>query len=211
MITGHYQFNKYWGTIKKDPYILCQSDFNISGVNTGVRQSIKPVNYGEINMLTKPAISKILYCTDLGKHTVPVFMHALTQAENNKATLTILHVVEPMTETAQAVIKTYLSAEDVKKVQKDGMEKVFAYMKKRVNKFLKDECGKSLESEPIAEICVYSGTPSEEILRVVEEQNIDMIVLGKSSNKVRGHRVMGSTTRQVNRLSKVPVLIVPNR
>jgi len=58
---------------------------------------------------------------------------------------------------------------------------------------------------------VVAGKPSEEILRVAEEQNIDLIVLGKSSNKVRGHRVMGSTTRRVNRLSKVPILVVPNR
>lgn len=38
-----------------------------------------------------------------------------------------------------------------------------------------------------------------------------MIVIGKSSHKVRGSKVMGSTTRRVNRLSLVPVLVVPNR
>lgn len=162
-------------------------------------------------MLEKPAIKKILYCTDLGKHTIPVFLHALVQAENNDATITILHVVEPMSETAQAVIETYMSDTDVKKVQKDGMEKVFNYMKKRVDKFLREECGKSLEDEPIEGIRVVAGTPSEEILRITEENNIDIIVVGKSSNRVRGNRVMGSTTRQVNRLSRVPVLVVPNR
>ena len=162
-------------------------------------------------MLKKPEIKKILYCTDLGKHTIPVFLHALEQAENNKATLTILHVVEPMSETARAVIETYMSDTDVKKVQKDGMEKVFNYMKKRVDNFLRNECGKSLEEEPIEGIHVVAGTPSEEILRMTEEKNMDMIVVGKSSNKVRGNRVMGSTTRQVNRLSKVPVLVVPNK
>lgn len=162
-------------------------------------------------MLEKPAIKKILYCTDLGKHTTPVILHALAQAEINKATLIILHVVEPMSETAQAVIETYMSDVDVKKIQKDGMEKVFNYMKERVDSFLRDECGKSYDDEPIEEIKVVAGTPSEEILRLAEEKNIDMIVVGKSSNKVRGNRVMGSTTRQVNRLSKVPVLVVPNR
>ena len=162
-------------------------------------------------MVEKPTIKKILYCTDLGKHTIPVFMHALTQAENNKAKMTILHVVEPMTEATQAVIHTYLSDADVQKVQKDGMEKVFSYMKKRVDTFLKEECGKSLNSEPIEQISVVAGKPSEEILRLTEEQGFDLIVLGKSSNKVRGNRVMGSTTRRVNRLSKVPIIIIPNR
>lgn len=162
-------------------------------------------------MLEKPTVKKILYCTDLGKHTIPVFLHALAQAENNNATLTILHVVEPMSETARAVIETYMSDTDVKKVQKDGMEKVFNYMKQRVDNFLRKECGKSLDDEPIENIKVVAGTPSEEILRLTEEKDIDMIVVGKSSNRVRGNRVMGSTTRQVNRLSKVPVLVIPNR
>lgn len=162
-------------------------------------------------MLEKPTIKKILYCTDLGKHTIPVFLHALAQAEKNNAMLTILHVVEPMSETAQAVIETYMTDIDIKKVRQDGMEKVFNYMKKRVDTFLREQCGRSLQDEPIEKIKVVSGSPSEEILRVAEEKNMDMIVVGKSSNKVRGNRVMGSTTRQVNRLSRVPVLVVPNK
>lgn len=163
-------------------------------------------------MLNAPEINKILYVTDLGKHTRPVFLHALAQAANNNAALVVLHVVEPMTEVTCAVIQQYLSADDVKKVRKDGMKKVLTYMKKRIDKFLQDECGgKSLASEPINEILVVAGKPSEEILRVAEEQDVDMIVIGKSSRKVRGSKVMGSTTRRVNRLSKVPVLVVPNQ
>lgn len=163
-------------------------------------------------MIDTPKVDTILYVTDLGKHTRPVFMHALAQAANNNANVIVLHVVEPMTETAQAVIHTYLSNEEVAKVQKDGMKKVLTYMKKRIDKFLQSECGgKSLESEPVEEILVVAGKPSEEILRVAEEHDVDMIVIGKSSRKVRGNRVMGSTTRRVNRLSKVPVLMVPNR
>lgn len=118
-------------------------------------------------MVETPDIKKILYVTDLGKHTRPVFMHALTQAENNNASLLVLHVVEPMTEATCAVIQTYLSEDDVEKARKDGMNKVLEYMKKRINKFLKNECGgKSLASEPIQEILVVAGKPSEEILRV---------------------------------------------
>lgn len=162
-------------------------------------------------MLEKPNINRILYCTDLGEHTVPVFMHTLAQAEVNDAQIIVLHVVEPISETAQAVIETYMADSDVKKIQRDGMEKVFEYMKKRVDTFLKQECGESLDSVPIEEISVVSGKPSEEILRIAEEQNVDLIILGKSSNKIRGNRVMGSTTRRVNRLSKVPIMVVPNR
>ncbi len=162
-------------------------------------------------MLTTPEIKTILYVTDLGKHTRPVFMHALSQAANNNASIIVLHVVEPITEAACAIIQTYLHEDDVAEVQKDGMKKVLKYMKKRIDTFLHEECGKSLNTEPIEEILVVSGKPSEEILRVAEEHSADMIVIGKSSRKVRGSRVMGSTTRRVNRLAKVPVLMVPNK
>jgi nucleotide-binding universal stress UspA family protein len=162
-------------------------------------------------MLETPKINKVLYVTDLGKHTRPVFLHALAQAYNNNASITVLHVVEPMTEAACNVIQAYLSKDDVKKVRKDGMQKVLSYMKKRIDAFLQQECGgKSLSSEPINEILVVAGKPSEEILRVANEQKADLIVIGKSAHKVLGTKVMGSTTRRVNRLSKVPVLVVPN-
>lgn len=161
-------------------------------------------------MIGTPELNRILYVTDLGKHTSPVFLHALAQAEKNNAKLIVLHVVEPMTEAACAVIQTYLSESDVENVRKDGMNKVLTYMKKRIDKFLQAECGESLSTVPIKEIIVVAGRPSEEILRISEKEDVDMIVIGKSSRKVLGSKVMGSTTRRVNRLSKVPVLVIPN-
>ncbi|HKJ63936.1 MAG TPA: universal stress protein [Desulfopila sp.] len=162
-------------------------------------------------MLKKPEIKKILYCTDLGKHTSPVFMNALAQAEKNNAPITVIHVVEPMTESAKAVVRTYMSDIDIDAIQREGMDKIFASMKKRIDSFLREKCGKSFESAPIKEILIVAGRPSEEILNTVKDQGFDLIVLGKSSGKVLGHRVMGSTARRVNRLSRVPVLVVPNR
>ena len=70
-------------------------------------------------------IEKILYCTDLGQHTAPVFRHALAQAKNNDATITILHVVEPLSEMAETYIDTYHPNTDTKQMRKDGMQKVF--------------------------------------------------------------------------------------
>ena len=162
-------------------------------------------------MKKKIQIKKILYCTDLGNHTAPVFKHALAQAESNNATISIVHVVEPLSETVQAFISTCLADADVEQVQKDGMQKVLGYMKKRIENFLKRECEKDLKNYPVDKITVLAGRPSEEILNIAEKQDVDLIVMGKSSNKVRGNRVMGSTARRVNRLSGVPLLIVPNR
>lgn len=158
-----------------------------------------------------PTIDQILYVTDLGDTTKPVFAQALNQAKVNDASIIVLHVVEPMDETAHAVIQTYLSEEDVERVHKDGMKKVHAQMKKRIENFLKNEWGgQDLTTGPVSEIVVAEGMPSEEILRVAEEHKVDLIVIGKSSWQVRGHKVMGTTARRVNRLTQIPVLVVPN-
>ncbi len=162
-------------------------------------------------MQKTPQLKKILYCTDLGEHTAPVFMHALAQAKNREALITILHVVEPISETAQAMISTYLSDTDLQQFRREGLEKVSNYMKKRIDTFLRKETGRTLENEPIEEIKVVSGRPSEEILRVAEEKDFDLIIMGKSSHKIRGNKVMGSASRRVTRYSKKPVLIIPNR
>ena len=59
-------------------------------------------------MSNLPQINTILYVTDLGKHTRPVFRHALRQAQFAGADLLMLHVLEPLSTTSRAVIDVYL-------------------------------------------------------------------------------------------------------
>lgn len=160
-------------------------------------------------MKNSPEIATILYATDLGGQTRPVFRHALGIADHYDANIIMLHVVEPMSEGAKAVVSSYLSKEFTDEIQKDAMKEVLETMKKRLRKFYQDEDDSGNPSR-VKEALVVSGKPSEEILRVAEEENADMIIMGKSTRKVRGVRVMGSTARRVSRMSTVPVLIVPN-
>lgn len=160
-------------------------------------------------MNNEPEVKTILYTTDLGGHTRPVFRHALSIANHYDANIIMLHVVEPMSETVKAIVNTYLTRELTDEAQKDGMKDVLSFMKKRLKEFYEDEC-ELRDQKRVKEIMVVSGKPSEEILRVAEEDNADMIIMGKSTRKVRGIRVMGSTARRVSRMSRLPVLVVPN-
>ena len=90
------------------------------------------------------------------------------------------------------------------------MKNLLGIMKNRLRKFYDDECDTSNESSLVKEVIVVTGKPSEDILRVAEEEKANMIVIGKSSRKVRGVRVMGSTARRVSRMSRIPILVVPN-
>ena len=162
-------------------------------------------------MMSKyPEISTILYATDLGGQTRPVFRHALVMAKQYDAKIIMLHVVEPISETARSVINSYLSKELTDEVQKETMKEILVKMKARLKEFYEDEYVDEKQLSRVKEFLVVSGKPSEEILRVAEEDKADMIVMGKSTRKVRGIRVMGSTARRVSRMSKVPVLVVPN-
>ncbi len=155
-------------------------------------------------------ISTILYATDLGTQTRQVFRYAIDMANYYNAEIVMLHVVEPMSNTARAMINTYLSEGLSEELEKKNIKKLLSTMKIRLEKFFKEECDSDLKSSiTIKEIMVVSGRPSEEILRVAEDGNVDMIVMGKSSKKVRGIGVTGSSARRVSRYSTVPVLVIP--
>ena len=161
-------------------------------------------------MKNNPTVKTILYATDLGENTRPVFRHALAIAKQYDAKIIMLHVVEPVGETAKAVISAYISQELSEELLNQSMQALVVTMKDRLRRFYEEECDDEKVCSNVKEVVVVAGKPSEEILRIAEEDKADMIVLGKSARTVRGIRVMGSTARRVSRIAAVPVLVVPN-
>ena len=161
-------------------------------------------------MKNTPKISTILYATDLGELTRPVFRHALTLAKLYEAKIIMLHVVEPMGETTKAFISAYLAQEFSEERMKDSLKNLLIKMKDRLRRFFEEECEDEKICSSVKELMVVAGKPSEEILRVAEEHKADMVIVGKSTKTVRGLSVMGSTARRVSRIATVPVLVIPN-
>lgn len=158
-----------------------------------------------------PKVKRILYTSDLGKKTRPVFHQAISLANSYEADIIMLHVVEPISYTALAMIETYLPSVQTTEKQKEMMAETIEIMKKRLELFAKEELNKDkAEATKVQEVFVVAGKPSEEILRIAEEQEVDLIVMGKSTHKVKGRRVTGSTAKRVTRYAKIPVLIVSN-
>jgi nucleotide-binding universal stress UspA family protein len=58
---------------------------------------------------------------------------------------------------------------------------------------------------------VQEGNPFEEILKVAEEWEADLIVLGTHGRTGFSHLLMGSVAEKVIRHSKKPIFIVPTR
>ena len=164
-------------------------------------------------MVPRPEINTILYASDLGDQTRPVFRLAISQARRYDARILMLHVVPPLGSTAQSIVDNYLPKEEVDRLHKEGMRHVMENIKQRLDKFRQDEIAAyNLNRIPVTEIIVVSGSyPSQEILRVAEEHHADMIVMGKSTRSFFNSDVLGTTARRVTRYSQVPVLLVPNK
>lgn len=159
-----------------------------------------------------PPIKKVLYATDLGEHTRPVFRRAVSLARRYDALLLMVHVVEPLGATGNAVVKTYLSDDAADKLLKeDGMREILDRMKQRLKRFAEDELANESEDRiPSTEFHVSTGRPSRELLRIAEENNVDVIVMGKSAHSFFGNTMMGTCARRVTRYSNIPVYLIPN-
>lgn len=156
--------------------------------------------------MSLPEIKTILYTTSMSKHTRPVFRQAVKMAELNNAKLVMLHVVEPIGETGQALIQNYLAPELIKNMHDEGLAKVKDSMKDRVKKFYEDEM-QDMEYHPdiTIEQIVGEGNRSDEIVEVANEIDADMIMMGSHNSMGRSSR----TTRQVIKYAKRPVMVVP--
>jgi len=158
-----------------------------------------------------PNYTHILYATDIGRYTRPVFRNAVALAEKTGARITMLHVVEPLGNTGRAVIGAYLPDVDVHTIERDALKEVLATMHKRLAKFCAEELSANkLESDIVEALEVATGLPSEEIIRTAESRHADLIVMGSCTRSLLGHASMGSTARKVLQHSHIPVLLVPN-
>lgn len=153
-----------------------------------------------------PEINTILYTTSLGKHTRPVFRHAVKLAKSLNARIVMLHVVEPIGEMGAALIQNYLPQDLVKKMHDEGLEQIHQQMHTRIEKF----CEEELDSLPgtvtiDVEYAIVEGNHTDSILNEAKKRNVQMIVMG-AENTFGRH---SHTTAQVVKHAKVPVVVVP--
>ncbi len=153
-----------------------------------------------------PEIKTILYTTSLGKHTRPVFRHAVQLAHQLQARVIMLHVIEPVGEMGRALLHSYLPEDTIRKMHDEGINRVLEQMRARLEKY-RDEELKALgrdfdfELEPV----VAEGPHAETILAQAKQQGADLIVMGQENTF--GHH--SPTTHHVVRQAKIPVFVVP--
>ncbi len=157
-----------------------------------------------------PEIKHILYTTDLGDNTRPVFRYAISLAQQYHAQITLLHILEPLSTFGNALLETYMPKATSTQLHQKAIDNVRLKMQKRLEAFCTEELhSTSAESHLIANLIVVEGEPASTIVAQAKQHQIDLIVMGTHSYSPINEVFIGSTARKVTQIATIPVLVVP--
>lgn len=156
-----------------------------------------------------PEIKSILYTSDLSENARYAFSYAASLANRYGAGITILHVLEDISPTTDSLVVSIIGQEKWNELRGNNEKEVLDTIKSRLTRFCEDVQAE-LPSCPFItdKIKVTIGQPVDEILREVENNDYDMVVMGAHGHGVLADAIMGSVSRRVVRRCKKPVLIV---
>ena len=153
-------------------------------------------------------IKEILYTTDLSRSAAHALQYALSLAKKYDAHITILHVMEEMSENAKLVMATYLDKEFRKGMAEKRETQAMEALKTRLNTYCAKEMGEDPSLCDLTTLKVRKGYPEEQILGMARELDSDLIIMG-AHEKGFSHTFLGSVAKRVLRRSRRPVFIVP--
>lgn len=145
---------------------------------------------------------RILLTTDGSKCSETAAEYAILIASQNNAEVIALNVLEthslaglPVEDLARKV--TGIFRQEGKKAL-DNINKIFEDQFKQ----------KGFKNEIKLTLMIKEGSPADIILQTVEEENIDLVVMGASGKHAVERFILGSVAEKVVRHAKCPVLTV---
>ncbi len=149
--------------------------------------------------------SKILLPTDGSKNSERAIAHALTIAEFEDAEIVVLNVVD-------SVYLTGLPEEDLitksEMILEEESKKVTSRVEEIIKKLEEEKGSKSKEIKVSTK--TIEGNAADVILKVSENEDIDLIVIASSGKHMLDRFLLGSVTEKTVRHTKVPILVIPN-
>jgi nucleotide-binding universal stress UspA family protein len=163
------------------------------------------------------SIKTILYATDLSENARFAAAYAFSQAEAYGARLILLHVLPEMPEIMDRGVVGYIDEDQWESIKEShyqeakealiGKRSDHAVVHQVLNQFSRKASTGQTETSA-DDILVEKGNPVEVILRVAQEKNCDLIVMGTHGRGTLADAMLGSTARRVVRRSTTPVLVV---
>jgi len=141
-------------------------------------------------------IKKILFPIDLTENSSKILPYVLSASEKYNSTIYLLHVVHDLLKWGHL----YIPHPSLDKFQKEAME--------GAKKAMDMVCEKELQSCPNFQRKVVSGDPAAEILKTIESEGIDLVIMGTHGRKGLEHTIFGSVAENVVKKSPVPILVI---
>ncbi|HUU30274.1 MAG TPA: universal stress protein [archaeon] len=147
-------------------------------------------------------LKKILYPTDFGESAVDALRYAVMLAGEYEAELIMMNVVSLFSEESQS---PEMRLTGMEKSAGGFTDKLHQDAHERIDRTIEDHKHQDLK---MRKLVVRGFSPYQEIIRVIGEENIDLVVMGTYGRGGVTHFIFGSTAEQVVRLANCPVLTV---
>ena len=141
-------------------------------------------------------IKKILFPLDLTENSSKILPYVLSVSEKYNSQIYLIHVVQDLNKWG----KLYVPHPSLDKFQEEAI--------KNAEKAMDKICENQLQSCPNFQKRVVSGDTVDEILKIIESENIDLLIMGTHGRKGLEHVIFGSVAENIVKKSPVPVLSI---
>jgi nucleotide-binding universal stress UspA family protein len=171
-------------------------------------EAAKPASLQRLSPEAIPKYSRILVPHDGSEMSDKALAHAIYQSKISGAEIVILNVVEHIESKESSTVTATVKGEG-KESDKIGREGLEITMEGEVKQLIEDKIRLCKEAGVTTQVSykIQTGRPVDEIVKLVEEMNIDLIVMA-SSRIISPVMVLGSITRKVMDGTKKPVLVI---
>lgn len=156
-----------------------------------------------------PKIKTILYATGMGAGAPHVFRYALTMAKQHDAQIVAVSAIETLSEFAQNLVAPYIPLEQRENIHHEAHQNSKEKLQKRVSQLCEKECNNDQQCiQRLIDIRIEDGSPAQAVLKVAEEINPDLIIMGSHRHTALGDAILGTTTSKVLHSTTTPVMVV---
>ena len=141
-------------------------------------------------------IDKILFPSELREYSLKILPYVLSMSEKYNSTIYLLHVIDDISKWGGF----YLPHISLDLYQKEALE--------AAEKFMDKICDDQMKGCPNFERKICSGDPATEILKTIDAEAIDLVVMGTHGYKGLERAIFGSVARKVVKNSPIPVLTI---
>jgi len=142
-------------------------------------------------------VSKVLWPTDFSSSAEKALPYVTDLTQKYGAEIHVLYVIEDI-----AHHDGWYGEFD-----KTHIDKLMEWADKSAKKRLDQVCEKYLKSCPLYIKHIAVGDPAQEILKLIKEENVDLVVM--ASHGAKGNFRFGSVTEKVLKNSPVPITTIP--